>query len=204
MKTERTSLHLRKAVAISGLLLGSLFLTPEKASAVSITGSQTGPSEWTYDLTFAPLDNYSIFQQFTTITLTGLSGVTGAAGPTSTDFDPPGGSLDINNLDWTVAVLDGGTKVQWTHDGSGTGNFGVDKHIFGFLVFANGVDGLVSVATDGVSRDTSNPLPDGTFDLDISALVAGPIGAAVSIPPVSWLFVAGLLGLAGARKRGRT
>ena len=47
-------------------------------------------------LTFAPLDNYSIFQPTTTITLTGLFGVTTAAGPTSTDF--PQGNLDTTNL----------------------------------------------------------------------------------------------------------
>ncbi len=32
-----------------------------QALAVSINGSQVAPNEWAYDLTFVPLDNYSIF-----------------------------------------------------------------------------------------------------------------------------------------------
>lgn len=141
--------------------------------AATITGIQTGPNNWTYDLTFAPLDNYSIFQPSTTITLTGLFGVVSATGPSSTDFPP---FLDAINLDWVAAVLNGGTVVQWTHAGPGTGNFGVPTHVFGFgLTTAGGaVNGPVQVATSGISRDTSNPLPDGSFNVDRIQTVNGP------------------------------
>ncbi len=179
-------------VAILALTAGSMLLTPEKASAVILTGSQTDLTEWTYDLTYERLDNYSIFQPTTTITLTGLFGVTGATGPISTDF-----AMDYHddiNLNWSVMVLDGGTAVEWTHVGPGTGNFGVDKHVYGFQIFASGaVDGLATLETDGFSRDTSNPFPDGTYDLDISGTASGPVA---SIPEPATLALIGI-GLAG-------
>ena len=185
-----------------GLLFGSLLLLPaDKASAVSIVGSQIAPTEWSYDLTFAPLDNYSIFQQFTTITLSGLYGVTSATGRTSTDF--PNSFIDAINLNWTAQVLNGGTVVQWTHNGAGTGNFGSVQHIFGFHVFASGAqDGLVSLTTDGFSRDTNNPLPNNSFDVDISGSVNGPV-AAVPEPETYAMMLAGLglLGFAARRRK---
>lgn len=54
------------------------------ASSVTISGSQATPGEWIYNLSFAPLVNYSIFQPATTITVSGLCGVTAAGiiGPT--------------------------------------------------------------------------------------------------------------------------
>ena len=160
--------------------------------------------EWSYDLTFDPLDNYSVFQEFTTITLSGLFGVTSASGPTSTDFPLP--FLDAGNLEWTSHVLNGGTEVQWTHDGGGTGNFPTDQHVFGFTLFASGAtNGLVSLATDGMSRDITNLLPGGGFDLDISGFVAGPVAAP---EPSTWMMMfLGFVGLgfAGLRnpKSGR-
>src|SRR6516165_7442377 len=117
----------------------AILVAPLSAQAVFITGQQTAVNEWTYNLTFASLDNYSIFQPATTITLTGLFGVVSAAGPTSTDFPPP---LDEINRDWSAEVLGGGTGVRWTHVGAGTGNFLDERHIFEFRVFADG-------ATDG-------------------------------------------------------
>jgi hypothetical protein len=161
-----------------------LLLIPLGMRAVSLTGAQTAPSQWTYTLTFAPLDNYSIFQPNTTITLTNLFGVTNAAGPTSTDFPSP--YIDQVNTNWTAEVLHGGTEVRWTHVGGGTGNFSTEQNVFGFRVFANGAaDGLVSLATSGFSRDKNNPLPDGLFNLDITGLVAGPVHAANAPPTVT-------------------
>lgn len=132
----------------------------------SIFRSQTALGRWTYNLTFPPLANYSIFQGVATITVSGLCGVSSAGGPTSTDFPS---SLDAVNLNWTVEVLNGGTGVRWSHAGSGPGNFSVDKHIFGFSITAPAAgDGIGSLITSGFSRDTSNPLPDGSFNLDIN------------------------------------
>ncbi len=100
----------------------TLLLSAAASEAVSFSLSSVGGGTWTYTLTYDPLDNYSIFQPSTTITLSGLSGVSDAFGPTSTDFDPPGGVFDTLNLEWAPAVLDGGTAVSWTHTGGGTGN----------------------------------------------------------------------------------
>ena len=148
----------------------------------TFTATQTGSAQWTYTLTFAPLVNYSIFPVATsstnptTITVTGLSGVTSAAGPTSTDF-PVTVNPDLNavNLNWSAQVLNNGTKVIFTHVGPGTGNFAVDKHAFGFTINATGaMNGTAQFMTSGFSRDTSNPLPDGTFNLDITDTTNGP------------------------------
>ena len=92
-------------------------MTATVSEAVSFSLSSVGGGVWTYTLTYDPLDNYSRFQPSTTITLSGLSGVSDAFGPTSTDFDPPGGDLDTLNLAWTPAVFGGGTIVSWTNTG---------------------------------------------------------------------------------------
>lgn len=175
------------------MLVLAMALIPLGTLAVTVTGEQISSTAWTYTLTFAPLDNYSIFQANTTITLDGLFGVTGAAGPTSTDFPNP--FIDGINLDWTAAVLNGGTEVQWTHVGPGTGNFNTEQNVFGFQVSASGaMDGLVSLATSGFSRDDDNPLPDGKFNLDISGTLDGPV--AVPEPGFFALFGIAIAGLA--------
>lgn len=151
------------------------------ATAVTFTDSQVGPTKWTYDITFGPLDNYSVFQPNTTITLSGLSGVTAAAGPTSTDFP---GTLNDVNLNWTAQVTNGGTTVVWTHVGAGTGNFPTPQHIFGFSVTAPAAhNGTVSYSTSGFAQDVGN----GGAHLDISGSIAGPAGSAAptSVPAAS-------------------
>jgi len=182
----------------------AVLMTPATSEAVSFTLSSVVGDNWIYTLTYEPLDNYSIFQPSTTITVTGVSGVTSALGPTSTDFDPPGGFLDTLNLDWTPAVLSGGTAVSWTHIGSGTGNFGEPKHVFGFTIIAPGAQtGVAAVATDGFERDLSNPLPNGSFDLDISTEVRGPTVSAVPEPAIGLLIGSGLLYAFQLRRRRR-
>ncbi|MEO8628481.1 MAG: PEP-CTERM sorting domain-containing protein [Betaproteobacteria bacterium] len=190
------------------LSLLALVLVPLTSQAVLLTGSQTSANEWTYDVTIQPLDNYSIFPvatddtNLTTITVTGLYGVTAAFGPVSTDFPSGGSGIDLNqiNLDWTADVLSGGTAVRWTHVGPGTGNFGADKHIDGFRIFATGaIDGVADYVTDGFSRDTTNPLPGGGYDLDVVGTVAGPVRAVPE--PGSYAFLGlGLMGFVMVRK----
>ena len=150
------------------------------AHAVAFTGSQTGPGEWTYNLTYHTRDNFSICPEVsqpsnpTTITLTNLAGVTSASGPTSTDLSTnhPG------SLAWSATVSNGGTQVVWTHIGPGTGNPSTDKHVFGFKVLANANDGIVNVATDGFELDTgsgANRIACPTPDQDIVGTTSGPV-----------------------------
>jgi hypothetical protein len=175
---------LRPNFLIPAVLLASAW----QAHAVSWTLTQAGPFTWTYTLTFDPLDNYSIFQGSTTITMNGLTGVTSAGAPTLTDFT---GSLDTLNLAWTPQVLNGGTTVVWTHVGGGTGNFGTAKHVFGFSITApTASNGSVSFVTSGMSRDVGNPLPGGGFNVDISGSVQGPRAALPATPAPSTLTLA--------------
>ena len=169
------------------------------AQAVEFILSSVTADTWTYTLTYNPLDNYAITTDTATLTLSGLQGVTAASGPSSTDYDPAGGFLDLVNLDWTAQVLGGGTEVVWTHVGSGTGNFGEDKHVFGFTVTAPGAStGLASFTTTGFSTDISN----GAIDRNISILVEGPVGV-VPEPEIYALMIGGLgaLGWIGRRRR---
>jgi len=185
---------MRKALISKIFLLAVLAACVPAASAVTFTGSQTAPGEWTYTLTFESIDNYSIFQPQTRIILSGLSGVTSATAPTSTEF-PDG--LNAINLAWTPVVLNGGTVVQWTHQGSGTGNIGGNTRVFGFKVFAAGAtSGPVAVVTDGVSRDTGNLL-NGKHELDIHSTTVGPRAANLArILPVGGSGQAALAGAA--------
>ena len=179
--------------------LACLLLFPSAARAVSFDLTAVAPGVWTYTLTYDPLDNYSIFQPSTTISLTGLFGVTSATGPSSTDFP---GNLDLINLNWTTQVLGGGTSVVWTHVGSGTGNFSVPMHAFGFQVFAPGAaTGVASLVTDGFSRDITDPLPGGGFDLDINTTVDGPTSAATTPVPEPATIASLAMGLAWLARR---
>jgi hypothetical protein len=185
------------------LALPVVISLPAPAVAGSFVGSQTGPTLWTYTLTYDPLDNYSIFQPYTTtITLTGLFGVTGATPPTSTDFVEPW--INSVNLNWTPSVSAGGTEVVWTHDGPGTGNFGVPMGVYGFTISATAaVDGTVPVATEGFSRDMTNPLPNGTFDVDFTGATHGPVANPIPEPATLLLFGSGLFGLANRWRKRR-
>jgi hypothetical protein len=171
---------------ISVLLVGVIALgLIESAEAVSFTNTQAGPNTWVYTLTFAPEDNYSITQASTTITLNGLTGVTAATGPTSTDFPDP--TLSAMNLAWTVQVKNGGTTVVWTHAGGGTGNFDTTLHVFGFSITANAPTGTAAMVTSGFSRDTPNPLPGGGLNLDITGNAVGPASTtSVVLPQIAF------------------
>ena len=156
-------------------------LWSSSAFAVHFTGSQTGPTTWTYNLTIDPLDNDSVCQANTTITITGLSGVTAATPPTSTDI--PSAGLAPLQLLWTPQVLSGGTTVVWTHpSGAGTGNFGSAFHINGFTITATAQPGIAPFATSGFARDGTCP----TLVTDISGTVAAPtLTAAAAAPAMS-------------------
>ncbi|GEM_PF-990704 len=146
-----------------------------QAQAVQWTLASAGPPTWTYTLTFDPEDNCNLFVSPTTITMSGLTGVTAAGAPTSTDFPP--GPLDTSNRAFTPSVQNGGTKVVWTNPTCGTGNFPTAKHVFGFTVTApSAFNGTVSFATSGMARDTGSP-----NSLDISGSVAGPAAAGTSV-----------------------
>jgi len=166
-----------------------------QAQAVTFTLTSPGPPTWTYTLTYAPFDNLNVSVKPTTITVTGLIGVTGATGPTSTDF--PAGALDTNNLAWTAQVLNGGTKVVWTNSVAGTGNFPVAKHVIGFTITAAGsFSGNAAVSTSGFSTDGS-PTPN----LDFNATLIGPASTVNATPaplPASWILALTGMGAAAA------
>jgi hypothetical protein len=175
----------------AGLILAFLVFVAAPAHAASFVGTQTGPNEWTYTLTYHPQDNYGIAScgsPVATIRLTGLRGVVEATAPTSTDFVPTGpGSLDQTNLAWTPQVSEDGTSVTWTHLGPGTGNFGVDKHVFGFKVLTatSLANDKVNVASDGFSLDTSGS--PSCADRDFIATTDGP--AAVFEPVIDEFWI---------------
>jgi hypothetical protein len=164
-----------------------------QAYAVHWLASQTGPTTWTYTLQIDPEDNYDVSQASTTITMTGLSGVISATGPTSSDFPNP---IGTGILAWTPQVLNGGTKVVWTISSGGTGNFATVQHVFGFSITAAGAaNGTVSFATSGFQVDSNGP------NRDISGTVAGPVAASSAVPAasvVTLMLLAAGLGLAGA------
>jgi hypothetical protein len=182
---------LRQHLLIPTVLLASAW----QAQAVHWTLSQAGPPTWTYTLQFDPEDNYSIYQSSTTITMSGLYGVTAAGAPTSTDFPNP--AINTLNLAWTPQVLNNGTTVVWTHVGGGTGNFPTTQHVFGFSITAAGAqNGTVSYATSGMSRDAGSIPEGGTppagASLDISGTIAGPSatgGTVTTVPAASPLTI---------------
>jgi len=164
----------RRNVLIAVALLASAW----QAQAVQWTLTSAGPPTWTYTLTFDPLDNCGLFVPGT-ITMTGLTGVTAAGAPTSTDF-PPGGVADTNNRNWVPQVLNGGTKVVWTNTSCATGNFGSVQHVFGFTITAAGTpSGNVSFATTGMAKDTGV-----SNSVDISGSVGGPASGTTAPGPV--------------------
>jgi hypothetical protein len=203
MKTKLTSIAIAGACLVmvaaeksrlllvlrGSLALALLALATSRVEAASFAGAQTGPTEWTYTLTYDPEDNYAVCPppgNVATITLTGLAGVTSATAPTSTDIasatSDPSTIAFFNsvNLAWTAEVLNGGTEVRWTHFGPGTGNWPVTLHVFGFKVFTAtpATNGLVDVATDGFSTDVSvtGPCPvQPADDRDFIGTTDGPV-----------------------------
>lgn len=167
----------------------AILLCATTAQAVQFTGSQTGANTWTYNVTVDPLDNYSVCQPNTTITINGLTGVTAAAGPTSSDNPNPG--LVAIQLAWTAAVTNGGTTVVFTHVGLGSGNFGTPFHINGFTITATATSGAGSFATSGFEKDGTCP----TQDLDITGTVPAPSTTPLVVPSVPALTPAALLAL---------
>ena len=161
-----------------------IFVAPA-AQAASFVGTQTGPTEWTYTLTYDPLDNYAVCPppgDVARIRLTGLSGVVSATAPTSLSQEPAPG-LSPGNLEWIPEVSHGGTVVTWTKQGPGTGNFGVPMQVFGFKVLTATpvANGTVRAASDGFSVDVSvtGPCPvQPQDDRDFSMTTSGPVAPA--------------------------
>jgi hypothetical protein len=188
-----------KYVRPAALTLALFVLAVPPAQAASFSGTQTGPNQWSYTLTYHPLDNYAVCPapgDVLKITLSGLLGVISANNPTSTDF-PPGS--DPNNADtvnrqqcngdnitsrcWiNPQVSEDGTSVTWTHLGPGTGNFGDVRHVFGFKVFTNGdappiANSTVHGNSTGISLDVggTGPCPvQPADDRNFHVLVNGP------------------------------
>jgi hypothetical protein len=175
------------------LTLAMALLIPIGVPAVIITGQQVSPTEWMYTVTYESYDNYAVCPppgNVATITLTGLSGVTSATAPTSTDIatvtsDPTTISFfNSVNLAWVPEVLNGGSEVRWTHLGPGTGNWSVPLHVFGFKVVtaAPAQSGTVNVASDGFSLDVSGsgPCPvQPADDRDFIGTTQGPVGPTI-------------------------
>ena len=175
------------------LLTLTMVLAPLGIQAVIISGQQITASEWEYTVTYEPFDNYAVCPppgHLAIITLTGLSGVTSATAPTSTDIDTVTSDPTIIdffntvNLAWVPEVLNGGTEVRWTHLGPGTGNWSVPIRVFGFRVFTStpAASGTVNVASEGFSIDVSGsgPCPvQPTDDRDFIGTTAGPVGTSV-------------------------
>jgi hypothetical protein len=201
---------LNKILALLVFTIFLAFATP--CYAVHWISSQTGPSTWTYTLQIDPLDNFNISQSSTTITMTGRTGVTSATGPTSSDFPQPFGS-SASVLGWTPQVLNGGTKVVWTINGGGTGNFSTVQKIFGFSITAPGAsNGTASFVTNGFQVDSNGPIRDISGSVAAPSTTAPPPTTPVVGAPAATTFTLVLmslgLALAGSyavkRRRGQT
>ena len=158
------------------LVLTVLLVCASPCYAVHWISTQAGPTTWTYTLQYDPFDNMNQTQSSTTITMTGLFGVTAATGPTATTFP---GVIGTNMLNWVPQVLNGGTTVVWTNSSGGTGNFGSVQTVSGFTITAaSAFNNNVSFATNGFVLDQpSHP------SLDVSGTVAGPAATSVVNPP---------------------
>ena len=183
-RDDRSSISLWYGVR-SVLALALFVLAAAPAQAASFLGTQTGPNEWTYTLTYDPLDNYGIAScgsPVATIRLSGLQGVVSATAPTSTDFEDP--DLDAINRAWTPQVSEDGATVTWAHDGSGTGNFNVAKHVFGFRVLTATpvANEQVSVASAGFSVDIPS-----CADRDFFAETNGPAAVFKPVLDEFWI-----------------
>jgi hypothetical protein len=173
-----------------------LFALAFQAQAVTFTLVSAGPPTWTYNLTYAPFDNCGLFTTGK-ITLTGLTGVTGAGAPTSTDFT---GGLNTSQLAWSPTFTS--TSVTWTNTSCGTGNFGTPMRVMGFTVTApTASNGLGSFATTGMAIDTGH-----ANSVDVSGSIAGPSATPASVPvmsPMALLMTMIGLGCAGAYEARR-
>jgi len=153
----------------------ALVLLSSPAYALHFTLASVSGSTWTYTLTFDPLDNYCVQggSCTATITLAGLSGVTAATAPTSSDAPSTG----AGNLHWIPIFQNGGPGVVWQMTSAGgTGDLSSTVHVFGFSVTAPGaVTGVVSEFTSQFCRNDGNPCTD----LNIDTAVAGPVDPAV-------------------------
>jgi hypothetical protein len=171
-----------RAWAAATAVLVVFLSMPALSAAASFVGTQTGPTEWTYTLTYDPLDNYAVCPTpgIATITLSALDGVVRATQPTSTDFANP--DIDLLNQQWVPQVSSDGRSVTWTHLGPGTGNFGVAKHVYGFKLYTAflATSGPVSVASSGFSIDVSviGPCPVQPADSrDFTGTTQGPVSS---------------------------
>lgn len=186
------SLTLRR---VSLLAPAFLFVLAWQAQAVTFTLASAGPPTWTYNLTFAAEDNCNLPSSPTTITLTGLTGVTAAGAPTTTSFT---GGLATSNLNWNPTFTS--TSVTWTNPTCGSGNFPVPMTVNGFTFTAAVVQApTATVTTHNFALDTTPPTP-----VDISGPVPTTSGTGVPVmSPVALLMTMIGLGCAGAYEARR-